>query len=83
MESRGQLESALNGAADETIVSRICMAICLTGVQLADASSILATMGESSFTCREFLSRGLLMATKALLLQSIYRKEVADVIISL
>ncbi len=73
----------LNGAVDETIVSRICMAICLTGAHLADDSSILATMGESSFTCREFLSGGLLMATKASLLRSIFRKEIADVTISL
>ena len=73
----------LNGAGDETILSRICMAICLTGAHLAVGCSILATMGELSFTCRKFLSRGLLMATKASLLRSIFRKEVADVIISL
>ena len=77
------MESVLNGAGDDTIFSRMCMAICLTGAHLADGSSTLATMGESSFTCREFLSRGLLMATKASLLRSIFRKEVADVIISL
>ena len=59
------------------------MAICLTGAHLAVCCSILATIGELSFTCREFLSRGLLITTKALLLRSIFRKEVADVIISL
>ena len=77
------MECVLNGAGDETIFSRICMAICLTGAHLADGSSILATMGELSFTSREFLSRVLLMPTKASLLRSIFRKEVADVIISL
>ena len=77
------MESVLNGAGDDTIFSRMCMAICLTGAHLADGSSILATMGESSFTCREFLSRCPLMATKASLLRSIFRKEVADVIIPL